>query len=161
MYFPSTAAYKQVDGTQEGFAVLQQGDADLSAVKNMFRVLHEMVQELTPGFHVIVTEHANLDWFQACLAEPPWRDGVRSFHKIGSQRDRLSIWRRTKPQGQPVSPAAGRTPCATCRGFAIEWWAAYMSPPWLRCTRCGFRRDRRRTCLTEFVDQRTCRDFHL
>ncbi len=49
----------------------------MSAVRNMFRVLFEMVQELAPGLQVIVTEHANLpeDWFQACLAEPPWRDG--------------------------------------------------------------------------------------
>ena len=77
VYFPTTAAYKQLDGTQESLAFLQEGDADLSAVRNMFRVLYELVQELAPGLHVIVTEHANLpeDWFQASLVEPPWRDG--------------------------------------------------------------------------------------
>lgn len=77
VYFPSTAAYKQLDGSKEGLAVLEKGDADLSAVGNMFKVLYQQVQELAPGFQVIVTEHANLpeDWFQDCLVEPPWRDG--------------------------------------------------------------------------------------
>jgi hypothetical protein len=77
VYFPSTASYKQLDGTKEGFSVLEEGDADLSAVRNMFRVIYELVGELSPGLQVIVTEHANLpeEWFQACLAEPPWRDG--------------------------------------------------------------------------------------
>lgn len=77
VYFPTTAAYKQLDGTKEGFALLQQSDADLRAVRNMFRVLYEMVRELSPGLQIIVTEHANLpeDWFQESLVEPPWRDG--------------------------------------------------------------------------------------
>lgn len=77
VYFPSTAAYKQLDGSKEGFAVLERSDADLSAVGNMFKVLYQQVQELAPGFQVIVTEHANLPekWFQDCLVEPPWRDG--------------------------------------------------------------------------------------
>lgn len=77
VYFPSTAAYKQLDGSKEGLAILEKGDADLSAVGNMFKVLYQQVQELAPGFQVIVTEHANLpeEWFQVCLVEPPWRDG--------------------------------------------------------------------------------------
>lgn len=77
VYFPTTAAYKQLDGTKEGFAFLQQSDADLHAVRNMFRVIYEMVRELSPGLQVIVTEHANLseDWFQESLVEAPWRDG--------------------------------------------------------------------------------------
>ena len=77
VYFPTTAAYKQLDGTKEGFAILQQSDADLHAVRNMFRVIYEMVRELSPGLQVIVTEHANLseDWFQESLVEAPWRDG--------------------------------------------------------------------------------------
>lgn len=77
VYFPSTAIYKQLDGSKEGLAVLEKSDADLSAVGNMFKVLYQQVQELAPGFQVIVTEHANLpeDWFQDCLVEPPWRDG--------------------------------------------------------------------------------------
>jgi hypothetical protein len=77
VYFPSTAAYKQLDGSKEGLAVLEKGDADLSAVGNMFKVLYQQVQELAPELQVIVTEHANLpdDWFQNCLVEPPWRDG--------------------------------------------------------------------------------------
>lgn len=77
VYFPSMAAYKQLDGTKERFAVMEKGDADLTAVRNMFKVLYQLVQELTPGLQVIVTEHANLpeNWFQDCLVEQPWRDG--------------------------------------------------------------------------------------
>jgi hypothetical protein len=77
VYFPSTAVYKRLDGSREGFTVLEEGDADLNAVRNMFKVLHEIVLELAPNFQIIVTEHANLseEWFQAALAEEPWRDG--------------------------------------------------------------------------------------
>ena len=77
VYFPTMAAYKQLDGTKEGFALLEQGDADLRAVRNMFWVLHELVKELSPHLQIIVTEHANLpeDWFQESLVEPAWREG--------------------------------------------------------------------------------------
>lgn len=77
VYFPTTAVYKQLDGTKEGFALLEQGDADLRAVRNMFWVLHELVKELSPNLQIIVTEHANLpeDWFQEALVEPAWREG--------------------------------------------------------------------------------------
>lgn len=77
VYFPTMAAYKQLDGTKEGFALLEQGDADLRAVRNMFWVLHKLVKELSPNLQIIVTEHANLpeDWFQESLVEPAWREG--------------------------------------------------------------------------------------
>jgi hypothetical protein len=77
VYFPITGAYKQLDGTKEGFALLEQGDADLRAVQNMFWVLHKIVKELSPNLQIIVTEHANLpeDWFQKSLVEPAWREG--------------------------------------------------------------------------------------
>jgi hypothetical protein len=49
-------------------------DADLDAVRRLFRLLLEFTQEHVPGFQIIVTEHANLreDWFQRALVEPPW-----------------------------------------------------------------------------------------
>ncbi len=77
VYFPTMAAYKQLDGTKEGFALLEKGDVDLQAVRNMFWVLHELVKELSPNLQIIVTEHANLpeDWFQESLVEPAWREG--------------------------------------------------------------------------------------
>ncbi|NPU93354.1 MAG: DUF3732 domain-containing protein [Gammaproteobacteria bacterium] len=76
VYFPSTI-YKQLDGTKESLAEFT-GDADISAVSRMFRVLYEFVQELSPNFQIIVTEHANLPekWYQDSLAELPWRDGL-------------------------------------------------------------------------------------
>ncbi|WP_245664352.1 DUF3732 domain-containing protein [Candidatus Propionivibrio aalborgensis] len=77
VYFPSTAAYKQLDGTKEGLGNLQPNDADVSAVRRMFKTLYDLVQELSPNFQIIVTEHANLpeSWYQESLVEPPWRDG--------------------------------------------------------------------------------------
>lgn len=77
VYFPSTAAYKQLDGTKEEFGDLQSDDADISAVGRMFKTLYDLVVELAPDFQIIVTEHANLPerWYQESLVEPPWREG--------------------------------------------------------------------------------------
>lgn len=77
VYFPSTAAYKQLDGSKERLGNLQPTDADVSAVGRMFKTLYDLVQELSPNFQIIVTEHANLpdSWYQESLVEPPWRDG--------------------------------------------------------------------------------------
>lgn len=49
-------------------------DADLEAVRRLFEVLHRFTVNDSPGFQLIVTEHANLreDWFQQSLVEPPW-----------------------------------------------------------------------------------------
>jgi len=75
VYFPS-ASYRQLNGSKESLEEIK-GDADISAVNRMFRVLYEVVQELSPNFQIIVTEHANLPekWYQDSLVEPPWRDG--------------------------------------------------------------------------------------
>jgi len=77
VYFPSMAAYRQLDGTKEGLENLQTNDADISAVGRMFKMLYDLVDELSPDFQIIVTEHANLpeSWYQESLVEPPWRDG--------------------------------------------------------------------------------------
>lgn len=77
VYFPSTAAYKQLGGSKEEFKDLTSRDADISAVGRMFKMIHDLVEELSPKFQVIVTEHANLPdkWYQDSLVELPWRDG--------------------------------------------------------------------------------------
>lgn len=77
VYFPTTASYKALDGSKEQLGDLQIEDADISAVERMFKTLYDLVEELSPNFQIIVTEHANLpdDWFQESLVEPPWRDG--------------------------------------------------------------------------------------
>lgn len=77
VYFPSTT-YRQLDGTREGLAEMKGNpDADIDAVRRMFRVLYDTVQDLFPNFQIIVTEHANLpdDWYQQSLVEQPWRNG--------------------------------------------------------------------------------------
>ena len=77
VYFPSTANYKQLSGSKEEFNELGPKDADISAVGRMFKILHDLVEELAPNFQIIVTEHANLpdQWYQDSLVEQPWRDG--------------------------------------------------------------------------------------
>ena len=77
VYFPSMAAYKQLDGSKEELGNLQPNDADISAVGRMFKTLYDLVEELSPNFQIIVTEHANLpeSWYQESLVEAPWRDG--------------------------------------------------------------------------------------
>lgn len=77
VYFPSTS-YRQLDGTKKGLEEVKDNpDADISAVHRMFQVLYETVQELSPNFQIIITEHANLpdDWYQKSLVEEPWRGG--------------------------------------------------------------------------------------
>lgn len=71
------AAYKQLDGTKEGLGSLQPNDADVSAVGRMFKMLYDLLEELSPRFQIIVTEHANLpeSWYQESPIEPPLRDG--------------------------------------------------------------------------------------
>jgi hypothetical protein len=70
VYFPSEERYKEADGSVER----TEADADLMAVRRLFKLFSRFVQVENPGFQLIVTEHANLkdDWFQAALVEQPW-----------------------------------------------------------------------------------------
>lgn len=70
VYFPSEQVYKEADGSIQK----TEADADLKAVKRLFKLLLKFTQEDAPGFQLIVTEHANLrePWFQDALVEPPW-----------------------------------------------------------------------------------------
>ena len=70
VYFPSEQVYKDADGSVEK----TEADADLDAVRRLFKLLMRFTQEDVPGFQLIVTEHANLreQWFQEALVEQPW-----------------------------------------------------------------------------------------
>lgn len=70
VYFPSQQVYKEADGSIQK----TEADADLVAVRRLFELLLRFTQEDTPGFQIIVTEHANLreQWFQDALIEEPW-----------------------------------------------------------------------------------------
>lgn len=70
VYFPSEQVYKDADGSVQR----TEADADLNAVRRLFKVLLKFTQEDVPGFQLIVTEHANLreHWFQDALVELPW-----------------------------------------------------------------------------------------
>jgi hypothetical protein len=70
VYFPSEQVYKDADGSVQK----TEADADLDAVRRLFKLLMRFTQEDVPGFQLIVTEHANLreQWFQEALVEQPW-----------------------------------------------------------------------------------------
>lgn len=70
VYFPSLKAYKETDGSIQK----TEQDADLIAVRRLFKLLLRFTKEDAPGFQIIVTEHANLreQWFQDALIEKPW-----------------------------------------------------------------------------------------
>jgi len=70
VYFPSEQIYKEADGSIQK----TEADADLVAVRRLFELLRRFTLDDTPGFQIIVTEHANLreQWFQDALVEEPW-----------------------------------------------------------------------------------------
>ena len=70
VYFPSDKVYREADGSIQK----TEKDADLVAVRRLFELLLEFTQKQTPGFQIIVTEHANLReaCFQNALVEQPW-----------------------------------------------------------------------------------------
>ena len=70
VYFPSEQTYKDADGSIHK----TEADADLIAVRRLFKLLLRFTKEDAKGFQIIVTEHANLrdEWFQNALVEDPW-----------------------------------------------------------------------------------------
>jgi hypothetical protein len=72
---PTQAYYPSDVERQEG---VPEGENDRAAVRRMFGLMHEVVQDLAPRFQVIVCDHANLpeDWFQDSVRHN-WRDGRR------------------------------------------------------------------------------------
>jgi DNA repair ATPase RecN len=56
----------------------KEKDEDRESVARMFRLALELVQQLSPDFQIIITDHADIDreWFQSCVVER-WRDGKK------------------------------------------------------------------------------------
>jgi septum formation topological specificity factor MinE len=71
VYFPSESAYKEADGSIQK----TESDADIAAVRRLFKFLIQYSQKENDGFQIIVTEHANLKdlWFQESLIEEAWK----------------------------------------------------------------------------------------
>lgn len=71
VYFASPDVYRSMSGTTAATIAAQ---ADMLAVRRMFRFLWSFCETDAPGFQIIVLEHANLedDWFQEALVEEPW-----------------------------------------------------------------------------------------
>ena len=70
VYFPPE---KDVDGSIVGVS-----ENDRLAVSRMFKFVVDVVASLSPGFQVIITEHADMndDWYQGAVIER-WRGGKR------------------------------------------------------------------------------------
>ncbi len=70
VYFPPE---KDFDGS-----MAKVGEDDRQAVVRMFRFVFNVVNELSPGFQVIITEHADIkeDWYQSAIVER-WRGGAK------------------------------------------------------------------------------------
>jgi hypothetical protein len=70
VYFPSEQIYKSTSGSVEE----TERDSDLEKVRKLFAMLYRFASEESPGFQIIVTEHANLrdKWFQDSIVEVPW-----------------------------------------------------------------------------------------
>lgn len=70
VYFPPE---KDVDGS-----MTMVEEDDRKAVVRMFRFVFNVVNELSPGFQVVVTEHADIQesWYQSAIVER-WRGGAK------------------------------------------------------------------------------------
>jgi hypothetical protein len=70
---PTQAYYPSEIEQQSG---VPDSDSDKEAVRRMFRLLHDVAEELAPNLQIIVCDHANLpeDWFRGSVAHN-WRDG--------------------------------------------------------------------------------------
>ena len=68
VYFPEDRDWEQVGEGQRG--------EDREAVSRMYRLALKVVQQLSPEFQVVITDHANIEepWFQECVIER-WREG--------------------------------------------------------------------------------------
>jgi hypothetical protein len=70
VYFPPE---KDVDGSM---AMVEEDDRQ--AVVRMFQFVFKVVNELTPGLQVVISEHADIkeDWYQSAIVER-WRGGAK------------------------------------------------------------------------------------
>lgn len=83
VYFPPE---RDADGSMAGLR-----EDDRSAVIRMFQLIFRVVGELSPGFQVLVTEHADINesWYQDAVIER-WRGGLRlvpeDWYEGGNER---------------------------------------------------------------------------
>jgi hypothetical protein len=72
---PTQAHYPSEADNATGTA---EDDADRVAVRRMFELMRDVVEELAPNFQVIVCDHADLpeDWFNDAVRHR-WRNGVK------------------------------------------------------------------------------------
>jgi hypothetical protein len=70
VYFPPE---RDVDGSMS-----MVGEDDRRAVSRMFRFVFDVVEKLSPGFQVVITEHADIneEWYQDAVVER-WRGGLK------------------------------------------------------------------------------------
>ncbi len=70
VYFPPE---KDVDGS-----MTMVGEDDRRAVSRMFRFVFDVVKKISPGFQVVITEHADINetWYQDAVVER-WRGGTK------------------------------------------------------------------------------------
>lgn len=70
VYFPPE---RDANGSMVGI-----GENDRSAVIRMFQLIFRVVEDLSPGFQVLITEHADIDeeWYQNAVIER-WRGGLK------------------------------------------------------------------------------------
>lgn len=68
VYFPEDWDWEQAGEGERG--------EDREAVGRMYQLALKVVQQLSPAFQVIITDHANINepWFQQCIVER-WREG--------------------------------------------------------------------------------------
>jgi chaperonin cofactor prefoldin len=71
VYFPSESVYSKADGSFQK----TEADADINAVRKLFKFLYDYSKDEVSDFQIIITEHANLrdEWFQKALIEPQWQ----------------------------------------------------------------------------------------
>lgn len=71
VYFFSPLKYLALDGSTKDTLA---SDADLEAVRRMYKLLFDFCKNLDPNFQIIVLEHANLPdpQYQESLVEQPW-----------------------------------------------------------------------------------------
>jgi len=70
VYFPEDSDWEQTDEGERG--------EDRDAVGRMYRLALNIVEQLSPDFQIIITDHANIheEWFQNCIVER-WREGKK------------------------------------------------------------------------------------
>ena len=68
VYFPEDQDWEQSTEGAHG--------EDWQAVKRMYQLALKLVEQLSPSFQIIITDHANIheSWFQDCILER-WREG--------------------------------------------------------------------------------------